>query len=89
MQSGRPVLILLKYPLKLHNYPAFPCAVETAYPFLAKPHWVVVTGFVGGHQIVIQDPARGLLIASERVVDRLWAKTSRVCVLVSRLETSP
>ena len=41
IRDGRPILILLKKPLRLYNYPSINWAIQTSSSLLGESHWTV------------------------------------------------
>ena len=86
IKNGRPVLILLKKPLNIYNFPSLNWTIEAYLSLFKESHWVVVCGSIPDNKIVIHDPLRGFLTVSRQVLEKEW--DSGISILISRAGTS-
>lgn len=86
LRQGRPLIVMITKPpdQALRRMGLLGGIALALSEKMSRPsHWVVVIGFTAEQEVIVHDPAAGLLRIKPAAFEQWWAEQKNLCVLVA------
>lgn len=87
LRQGRPLIVMITKPpdQALRRMGLLGGIALALSEKMSRPsHWVVVIGFTAEQEVIVHDPAGGLLRIKLPAFEKWWAGQKNLCVLIAR-----